>query len=68
MPIYQYECKNEHCHQVLEEMHSINADPLTKCPKCGQEALRRVITAPALHFKGSGFYVNDYPKNGRGVS
>jgi putative FmdB family regulatory protein len=68
MPIYQYECKGEQCGEKLEEIQSIKAEPLTKCPKCGQETLARVICAPGLVFKGSGFYVNDYPKNDRGVS
>lgn len=68
MPFYQYECNADGCQHKLEEMQSIKAEPLTVCPKCGQESLRRIISPPGLIFKGSGFYVNDYPKNDRGVS
>ena len=59
MPLYEYECKA--CHQRTEKIQSFNASPETVCPKCGG-ALERVISAPALQFKGAGWYVNDYAK------
>ena len=59
MPLYEYECKA--CHQRTEKIQSFNAPPETVCPKCGG-ALERVISAPALQFKGAGWYVNDYAK------
>jgi putative FmdB family regulatory protein len=61
MPLYEYECKA--CHQRTEKIQSFNAPPETVCPKCGG-ALQRVISAPALQFKGAGWYVNDYAKSG----
>jgi len=61
MPLYEYECKQ--CHQRLEKIQSFSAPHETICPKCGGE-LERVISAPAIQFKGAGWYVNDYAKSG----
>ena len=61
MPLYEYECKQ--CHERLEKIQSFSAPHETKCPKCGGE-LERVISAPAIQFKGAGWYVNDYAKSG----
>lgn len=61
MPLYEYECKD--CHRRLEKIQSFNAPPEKVCPHCGGE-LERVISAPALQFKGAGWYVNDYAKTG----
>lgn len=56
MPIYEYKCDEGH---VFEAFQSINDEPLTACSECGAPA-RRVLNAPAIHFKGSGFYTTDY--------
>lgn len=61
MPLYEYECKQ--CHQRVEKIQSFSAPPEKICPQCGGE-LERVISAPALQFKGAGWYVNDYAKSG----
>lgn len=61
MPLYEYECKE--CHQRLEKIQSFSAPHETVCPNCGGE-LERVISAPAIQFKGAGWYVNDYAKSG----
>ncbi len=61
MPLYEYECKQ--CHQRLEKIQSFSAPPEKVCPACGGE-LARVISAPAIQFKGAGWYVNDYAKSG----
>jgi len=45
--------------EILESMHG-EIRPQDKCPRCKGRNIRRVITAPAVHFKGSGFYENDY--------
>ena len=58
MPIYEYKCDNGHVFDVLQKMSD---EPLTECVECGAPA-RRVLTAPAVHFKGSGFYNTDYGK------
>lgn len=57
MPIYEYEC--EKCHQRYEVFQNFNAPPMTKCEACGAE-VHRVISRPAILFKGSGFHVTDY--------
>ncbi len=55
--MYEYSCKE--CGYRFEKIQSFSAKPLTECPKC-QGELVRPLTAPALQFKGSGWYVNDY--------
>jgi putative FmdB family regulatory protein len=56
MPIYEYKCENGHVFDVMQRMSD---DPLTTCQVCDAGA-RRVLSAPAIHFKGSGFYNTDY--------
>jgi len=58
VPIYEYKCDNGHVFDVMQKM---SEDPLTECVECGAPAVR-VLTAPAVHFKGSGFYNTDYGK------
>ena len=61
MPIYEYLCSN--CGYHLEELQSMSEQPLTRCPKCKKNTLKRLIgTGAGFIFKGSGFYVNDYKK------
>jgi len=57
MPIYEYECRK--CKAHTEAFQKVNDKPLTKCPKCGGRLEKR-ISAPAIQFKGSGWYVTDY--------
>jgi putative FmdB family regulatory protein len=67
MPTYDYRC--ESCGYRFEEIQSIKAEPLRTCPECKQESLRRLPGIGAgLIFKGSGFYITDYKKNGNGQS
>ena len=56
MPKYEYACKS--CGQHLEVVQSFTDEPLTECPACGGQ-LRKVFSAPAITFKGSGFYRTD---------
>jgi putative FmdB family regulatory protein len=56
MPIYEYRCKKGHTFDVMQRFSD---DPLTECEICGAPA-QRVLHAPAVHFKGSGFYNTDY--------
>ena len=58
MPIYEYKCDNGHVFDVMQKM---SEESLTECVECGAPA-HRVLTAPAVHFKGSGFYNTDYGK------
>ncbi|MFZ1137511.1 MAG: zinc ribbon domain-containing protein [Candidatus Korobacteraceae bacterium] len=59
MPLYEYQCKS--CHSLTERIQKFSDPPLTVCPHCGGE-LEQLISAPALQFKGAGWYVNDYAK------
>lgn len=56
MPVYEYKCSKGH---VFETIQKMSEDPLTKCEECGAPA-ERVLYAPAVHFKGKGFYNTDY--------
>ena len=61
VPIYEYRCENGHLFDVMQRMSD---DPLTACIDCGAP-VQKVLNAPAIHFKGSGFYNTDYGrKNG----
>ena len=62
MPLYEYKCNS--CGTSFEVIQKIAEPPMTKCPQCGG-SVKKVISAPALQFKGSGFYINDYAKKGR---
>ncbi|MBI3807440.1 MAG: zinc ribbon domain-containing protein [Nitrospirae bacterium] len=57
MPIYEYQC--ESCTDKFEVKQSMKDDPLTACPRCGKR-VQRLISSPAIMFKGSGWYVTDY--------
>jgi putative FmdB family regulatory protein len=56
MPIYEYKCDNGHVFEVIQKMSD---EPLRECQECGAPAAR-VLTPPAIHFKGSGFHNTDY--------
>ncbi len=59
MPIYEYEC--ESCHQRFEVIQKFSDRPLKKCTHCGGP-IHKVLSPPALVFKGTGWYVTDYAK------
>ncbi len=61
MPNYEYLCKK--CGHRFEEIRKFSDKHLKKCPECGG-VLEQVISAPAVQFKGSGWYVTDYAKKG----
>ena len=61
MPLYDYRCENGHTFEVMQRM---SEDPLTTCTECGAP-VQRVLHAPAVHFKGSGFYTTDYGRKKR---
>jgi putative FmdB family regulatory protein len=63
MPNYEYLCQK--CGHRFEEIRKFSDKHLKKCPQCGG-LLEQVISAPAVQFKGSGWYVTDYPKKGAG--
>ena len=57
MPLYEYQCVK--CGHRFEKIESHSASVTKKCPKCGAKA-ERLLAAPAIQFKGSGWYVTDY--------
>jgi putative FmdB family regulatory protein len=59
MPTYEYKCQA--CGHEFEQFQSITAAPIKRCPHCGKNKVKRLISAGAgLIFKGSGFYITDY--------
>jgi putative FmdB family regulatory protein len=61
MPLYEYEC--ESCAHRFEVIQKFSDAPISVCPKCGG-AVQKLLSSPAIQFKGSGFYLTDY---GRGT-
>ncbi len=58
MPIYEYEC-NE-CEHKLEVIQKINEEPLKECPECGDDSLRKLVSAASFRLKGTGWYETDF--------
>jgi putative FmdB family regulatory protein len=63
LPLYEYRCLK--CDRHTDKIEKMNGPHLKKCPHCGGK-VEPVITAPAIQFKGSGWYVNDYGKKTAG--
>jgi putative FmdB family regulatory protein len=61
MPLYEYQCQE--CGEKTEVVQRFSDTPLTICSSCGGE-LKKLISAPAIQFKGSGFYLTDYGRSG----
>jgi len=59
MPLYEYECTK--CGHRFEKIQKFSDKMITKCPECGGR-VEQTISAPAVQFKGSGWYVTDYAK------
>ena len=58
MPFYEYECSA--CKHQTEVLQKISDAPLRKCPHCGKQALKRLISAPVFRLKGGGWYETDF--------
>ena len=63
MPTYEYTCRD--CGHTFDIVQKMADDALTICPRCGGR-LRKVFAAPAIAFKGSGFYATDHGKGSKG--
>jgi len=60
VPLYEYEC--EACGKRFEKIQKYS-DPLVDvCPNCGKGPVKKLLSSPAIQFKGSGFYITDYAK------
>jgi putative FmdB family regulatory protein len=65
MPLYEYECTK--CGHRFEKIQKFSDKPIKKCPECGGR-VEQTISAPAVQFKGSGWYVTDYAKKSHASS
>ncbi len=63
MPTYEYLCAKGH---PFERVQKMTDQPIAKCPDCGAGASRQISGGQGLIFKGSGFYITDYGKDGKG--
>ena len=63
MPLYEYRCLK--CDRHTDKIENLKGPHLKKCPHCGGK-VESVLTAPAIQFKGSGWYVNDYGRKSLG--
>jgi len=57
MPIYEFVCEN--CGNEFEKLQSFSDTTMPTCPKCQSVSVQRKLSSPAIHFKGSGWYIND---------
>ena len=62
MPLYEYVCQK--CGHKTEVIQRVGGRRIKVCPSCGG-SLKRIFSAPAIQFKGSGFYITDYSKGGK---
>jgi putative FmdB family regulatory protein len=62
MPIYEYRC--DACGHELEAMQKMSDAPLSECPKCGEKALKKQLSAAGFRLKGGGWYETDF-KSGK---
>ncbi len=60
MPLYEYQCDNGHRFEVIQKFSDA---PIATCPTCGAP-VHKLLSAPAIQFKGSGWYVTDYAHKG----
>lgn len=64
MPLYEYRC--ESCGHQFEVIQKFSDALVAVCPKCGAGPVVKLMSSPAIQFKGSGFYITDYGKDGKG--
>ena len=61
MPLYEYQC--DACGHRFERIQKFSDPPASECPSCGG-AVKKLLSSPAIQFKGSGFYITDYARSG----
>lgn len=64
MPLYEYRCEN--CGRTFELIQKFSDSPAEHCPNCGKGPVRKLLSSPAIQFKGTGWYVTDYAKKDSG--
>jgi putative FmdB family regulatory protein len=65
MPLYEYQC--DACSDRFERIQKFSDPPIDTCPACGG-TVRKLLSSPAIQFKGSGWYITDYARKGTGGS
>jgi putative FmdB family regulatory protein len=63
MPLYEYEC--DACSHRFEVIQKFSDGPVETCASCGKGPVRRLLSSPAIQFKGSGWYITDYAQKGK---
>ena len=61
MPIYEYKCQS--CEHYFEVLQRISEEPLSACPECKKNALKKLVSAPNFRLKGQGWYETDFKKD-----
>ncbi len=64
MPLYEYRC--DKCGRTFELIQKFSDPPAEHCPTCGGGPVHKLLSSPAIQFKGTGWYVTDYAKKGSG--
>jgi putative FmdB family regulatory protein len=64
MPLYEYRC--DACGHVFERIQKFSDPPVDVCPNCGERKVQKLLSSPAIQFKGSGWYITDYARKGGG--
>ena len=62
MPLYEYQC--EACGQRFEVIQKFSDPPADVCAHCGKGPVARLVSSPAIQFKGTGWYITDYARKG----
>ena len=62
MPLYEYEC--DACGARFEQIRKFSDPPIEVCPTCGERKVQKLLSSPAIQFKGSGWYITDYARKG----
>ena len=62
MPLYEYECGA--CGNRFELIRKFSDEPVEVCPKCGKNDVQKLLSSPAIQFKGTGWYITEYAKKG----
>ena len=66
MPLYEYQC--DACSNRFERIQKFSDPPADVCPTCGKGPVRKLLSSPAIQFKGSGWYITDYAKKSGSAS
>jgi putative FmdB family regulatory protein len=60
MPLYEYQC--EACGHRFEKIQKFSDALIEECPNCGEKKVHKLVSSPAIQFKGTGWYITDYAK------